>query len=582
MPADYSLGVALTQRMPARLRAAMPDLVVVIAMWLLLLWGVGAQWWTGLNAPDSQFSASLVIFGDRVNERAIDPSYYWTRLGYLGPVRALTEVFGIWAGFAIWRALLLLIVLTAVYWVARQLSARPLAAALALFVGLNTMVLGYLGNPYATGTAMAASLALLAIAVAQLRRSPGRRMGLVLGAGAGGLLAWLVMLNPYNALLAGCTWLGIRLVGILASRTRVRGLLEELAAIAAGFAVVFLGFIAWGMLLFPGRNWIETYRSWNARLDYASFISDTTIWTRDSAALVVLLGLLVSLVAIVFVRNRWSAAAVVCSAVTIGFTLLYMQLIPGPWIEAPHYAAMCWPGALLSIVLALGALVGQRPPHLLAWVALPFLVIAMVWAGHSAALLSMRQGLLLVLACLVLVVALALVRSLSRSALVWLLAMLVIAMLGVSAQWLQNGRGNLGIYSQYPMNAAFVDYQAEQLMRSNVAAEEFVLAHTTDEDRIATWTDPSRLTATVAAMQLWGIYNNAPGEGALTLADQKALRELNPTVLALYAPDREQIDAYFRSIPAWYAPTPLECTAVPYLGIGSPDAHVCLTRVTVQ
>ncbi|MDO9485246.1 MAG: hypothetical protein Q7K25_04200, partial [Actinomycetota bacterium] len=62
----------------------------------------------------------------------------------------------------------------------------------------------------------------------------------------------------------------------------------------------------------------------------------------------------------------------------------------------------------------------------------------------------------------------------------------------------------------------------------------------------------------------------------------RALRDLNPTVIAMYAPTRAQIDRYYASVPAWFGPTPLECTSVPYLGIGSPDAHLCLTRITVQ
>lgn len=558
------------------------DLLLVLAIWLLILFGVGAQWWTGMNAPDSQFSASLAIFGNEVNERALDSSYYWTRLGYLGPVHWLIENFGIWTGFAVWRALILLLVVGAVYWTVRQFADRAPAAALTVFVGLNTMVLAYLGNPYATGTAMAASFVLFALGIWHFNRHP-RTLHRLLAAGlTGGVLAWLLMLNPYNALLAGMTWLGIRGVGIWLTRPRARLLLTELLAIGTGFAIVFLGFLLWAWVLFPDLNWFQTYRSWNARLDYASFISDPNIWTRDLAALVVLLAFLISCVAVIFARNRWSTAAFVVSSITIAFTLLYMQVIPGPWIEAPHYAAMCWPGSLLAMALAVGALTHARQAPVLFWLAVPVLIVAMVWAGHSSALMSMRQGLLLVLACVVVMLLTASLVHSSNHFLMWSLVAITIMVIGVSAQWLQNGRGNLGIYSQYPMNSAFVDYQAEELMRSNVAAEEFLLARTSADDRIATWTDPTRLTATVAAMQLWGAYNNAPGEASMTLADHRALRDLNPTVIAMYAPTRAQIDRYYASVPAWFGPTPLECTSVPYLGIGSPDAHLCLTRITVQ
>ena len=209
------VNVSLAQRTRGPIGQRAADVLLALAIWLGVLWGVGAQWWTGMNAPDSQFSASLAIFGNQVNERALDPSYYWTRLGYLGPVHWLVESFGIWNGFAIWRAFILLLIVSCVYWTARQFAGHAIASMLTLLVALNSMVLGYLGNPYATGTAMAAAVLLFALAIALFRQtaaSPDRRLWL-LSLGTGAALAWLLMLNPYNALLAGVTWLGIRAVG---------------------------------------------------------------------------------------------------------------------------------------------------------------------------------------------------------------------------------------------------------------------------------------------------------------------------------------------------------------------------------
>ena len=87
------------------------EITLVLGIWAIVMWGVGAKWWTGFNSPDSQFSATLAIFGHTVNDRALDASYYWTRLGYLTPVRGLIEIFGTFAGFAIWRGLMLLLTL---------------------------------------------------------------------------------------------------------------------------------------------------------------------------------------------------------------------------------------------------------------------------------------------------------------------------------------------------------------------------------------------------------------------------------------------------------------------------------------
>ena len=561
-------------------RGPLADLGLVLGIWAIVMWGVGAKWWTGFNSPDSQFSATLAIFGSSVSERAIDGSYYWTRLGYLAPVHGLTKTFGAIAGLEIWRGLLVLLVIGATYWMARRLTCRALSVALSFFVALNTMVLSYLGNTYATGSAMAATFVLIALGASRLRPTPGRGYALMQPVLVGFVLGWLVMLNPYNAMLAGFLWLGIRILAWWVDRVALLALIRELLWILLGFAIAFIGFLLLGREIFPGLDWFGTYRSWNARLDYASFISDPNIWTRDVAFLVLLLSVLTALFALVFVRNRWTVTALVLALVNIGFTLGYMKLIPGPWLEAPHYAAMCWPGALAAIVLALAALFGHRPVALIGWLFITILIAFMVWSGHSDRIFDMSTGVSIVLLSSAVVFVCIMLIGTRGSLVGWLAVMLALIVLGLASQFLQNGRGNLGIYGQYPANAAYVEYNIDDLTRSNIAAEEFVLAHTSPTDRIATWTDPDRLTTTIAAMQLWGKYNNVAEGAVLTVDGANELQQLlRPTALAMFAPSQAQIDAFFGSIPAAFAPTPLECTTVAYLGIGSPTASVCVTHL---
>ena len=562
---------------PLRTKAA--DLAIVLCIWAIVMWGVGAKWWTGFNSPDSQFSATLAIFGHTVNDRAIDASYYWTRLGYLSPVRGLIEVFGTFAGFAIWRGLLLLLIIASTYWIARRLTGRALSVALTFFVALNSMVLSYLGNTYATGSAMAASFVLFALGTSRLRPTPGRGYPLAQPLLVGLVVGWLIMLNPYNALLSGFIWVGIRVVAWWVDRISLLALLREFLLIALGFMVSISGFLLLGRQMFPGLNWLETYRSWNSRLDYATFISDANIWTRDVAFLVLLLAVLTSAFALALVRNRWTFTALAIALMNIAFTFVYMKLVPGPWIEAPHYAAMCWPGALTAIVISIATIYGHRSVLLVGWLFIVVLIGFMVWSGHSDRIFPMSTGLSIVLLCSAVVFVTLLLCATRGSLVGWLAVMLALIVLGLASQFLQNGRGNLGIYGQYPMNAAYFDYHIEDLMKSNVAAQEFVLAHTTPADRIATWSDPDRLTSTIAAMQLWGMYNNVPEGARLSPDAVEELRALRPTALALYAPQRSQIDTFYTSIPATLAPNPLKCTLVPYLGIGSPTACVCVTHL---
>ena len=127
-----------------RTRLVDPAIVAAITVFTALV----SQRWSGLDTPDSSFYASLGVFGDEVTDRAYDNSYYWTRLGYIVPVRLLTGAVGTWPGFAVvphpparrHRGRHLLVM--------RRYTCRPSAAFVALVTSLSTVVLGYLGNPY--------------------------------------------------------------------------------------------------------------------------------------------------------------------------------------------------------------------------------------------------------------------------------------------------------------------------------------------------------------------------------------------------------------------------------------------------
>lgn len=537
--------------------------------------------WTGMNSPDSEFSASLVAFGDEVTTRAIDPAYYTTRLGYLIPMRALTASLGLWNAFEVWRVVLLLLLVGCTFWVVRRRSGSLLATGCALVVAMNTMILGYLGNPYATGTAIAGLFALIATGIATMRSRPRHRW--LPAALAGGIVGWLVMINPYAALLGVCIWLAVRtLVLITCADRRWQALGADAMAAAAAFAVVMLGFLVAGSGAFPGDSWLQTYLAWNARLDYASFISDPFIWTHDVALLVMVLAVVLSGVSVLLTRSTWSVAALVIAVTNIVFALAYITLIPGPWLEAPHYSAMLWPAALVAISMSFAAVVADRPDALLGWLLLIPLAWLLWWSGQRGDQLTAAQAIAIVgvTAALCAVVMLVTFRaSGSGGSAIWMLVILGLCVTAIGMQWLQNGRGWLGIYGQYPMNAAFVSYDAEQLMRSKIAAEEFVLENSSRDDRIGIWTDPDRLTAAIAAMQLWGIYNNVSANPVLDRSEVRELEQIKPTVIAMYSPTKASIDAFAASLPPWSRPSPLQCTAVPYLGIGSDTATICLTHL---
>jgi hypothetical protein len=553
-----------------------------------------SQPWTGFNSPDSEFYASFALYGADIADRAVEPAYYWTRLGYIAPVRALVSILGPWWGFGLWRALLIIMIVAAVMIVARKTGrSLVLATGLALFVGLNTVVLAYVGNTYLSGTIIAVTFLLLSLGVSYLSVSGARETELdgrprwTIAAGSGLLLGWLLMLNPYALTLGLGMWLSIRFLVVWAVPTRrwQRLGIDALAGLTGtlvGFGVFWLA----GLVIFPGRDWWGTYLEWNTRLDYTDFIGDATTWQRDTALIVVVLAIVASLVATVgHRRNWWAWAALVISVTNVLVTVVLMAVMPGPWLEAPHYVALLWPGALLSLALVF---ISLSPGHSEGRASYPWVYAAgiaitvplIMWAGRFDGVLPL--GVAWAIAG-ILVLALGLVAWLVRGRWNAVVAGALVVVMGavfVSAQVWQNGRGLLGIYSQYPFRSAFVDFQFDDQFASRMDIQKWLLARTTRDDSIAIWADPAGLGREVAAMQMWGDYNLSTQEAQLSRETTTRLEQMRPTAVAMYAPDREQIEGFYASLPPWSLPSDLECTAAPYLGVGSGEIVACLTRLT--
>ena len=550
--------------------------------------------WTGFNSPDSEFYASLALFGSEVTDRAIEPAYTWTRLGYIVPVRALVTVFGPWVGFEIWRVMLLLLIVGSTYALVHTAGrSRWLGVVLATYVGLNTVVLAFVGNTYLTGTIIAATFALLALAVSLLGHAAGSGHAALGGprwttAFVSGLIAgWLIMLNPYAFILGVGLWVSVRLVVLVRLRIeRWKRLWVDAVAALAGTAVAFAAFLASGALVFPGRSWWDTYLEWNSRLDYTVFIGDATTWQRDTALIVVVVALVAALVAtIAQPRHRWAWAALAVSAANIVLTVALMVVFTGPWLESPAYVAKLWPGSLLALVLVFtsmspGTHEGKPLWNRVTIGAAVVVVPLLLWSGRFDGVLAYGTGWLIGLAALTLIVTTALL--VRRSWNLWIAVLLTVAMGAtfIGAQILQNGRGLLGIYGQYPFRSAFVDFSYGDQMASKIAIQEWLLDRTDRSDSIAVWTDADRLTADVAAMQLWGGFNLVTLDAMLSRSDTERLEDLRPSVVAMYAPDRSQIEPFYGSLPPWSLPSDLECTSVPYLGVGTGEAVACITRLT--
>ena len=70
-----------------------------------------------------------------------------------------------------------------------------------------------------------------------------------------------------------------------------------------------------------------------------------------------------------------------------------------------------------------------------------------------------------------------------------------------------------------------------------VKSNELITLWSMFDDVVSYEEDPSGTTAGIAAMQLWGWYNNVGSGATMSEAEAAELVRLRPTALAMYAPD---------------------------------------------
>jgi len=544
------------------------DLASVAAIWLLL--ALTVQRWAGLDTPDSSFYASLGIYGSEVSDRAYDNSYFWTRLGDIAPIHALTGVFGVWHGLALWHWLLLAIFVAGAYVAVRRFTSTPTAALLTAAISLSTVPLSYLANPYVTGAVLAGTSALIATAMFDSRKAA------VL---AGVIMGWLVMVNPPGVLLAGVVWLVVRI-----QRRAIR--LRDLALTAVATVITFVAFLGIGRLMFPELNWFAAYLDAQG-IRLSDFASKEPIWLSDISMLVPL-AILAFTFAVWFMRRRTPAAQLgfAISASSVAFMLVFSPLMGGIALEAPLYQAMLWPPALIALALSVASVATQEDrAEPVRWsisaIVLGAIVIAAVFiVGHWPGSIGLHKGQLLAVVAVAAAIA---VIALSPARLTLHAAILALGILLIGGQILQNSRASLGLYYLSPYNWAFNDNPIADKLHSAVAAQDWLLASTSRDDTVLTWVNGDwvngdRELYVAAGMQLWG-PNRIGLFAELSDDDKSRLDSIRPDVIAMYGPSTDGITLFMQGIPQAAHPSPPQCQMYSWPTQGIDSFALCLTRL---
>lgn len=573
------------------------DAGTLLGIWVFVSFLSTAQRWTWLNTPDAEFYASLGLFGSEVTDRTVSPAYYWTRLGAIAPVRALTEVLGSWSGYHAYWLLLLAILVTALFVTVRRFTTRTVAAFVTLVVALNTVVLTFVGSPYVTGTAITAMSVVIAGTVWQLprRRSPdgstGERSRIWAPLVTGLAFGWLAMTNPNGLFMTAAMWLvGTVIATIHLAGRRLRHVLATTALVIVGAAASFLLLLLASHLIFPGLDWVQTTLYWSQALDLSGYVGDPWAFLRDVSMIVPLCGMIGVLIALAFrLRDPIMQVAASLSPVAFGVTLLIVIARPNGTLEVGHYQSMQWPPVLWGIALTVAAFVGQRTTS--RWILLPaaLSVVLTIVAGHWAGTMTVSTGWVIALALMAAFLASLLwlaradadARSAGRAVIV---VVCCTGLLMAGFQLLQNARRPTGVMAEGVYSSAYNASDAFARLSSARDAEAWLIANTTRDDTVMVWVDADwanqeQTLLSMAAFQIWGINQVTPertmegvGVGNATAA--------RPTVLAMYGKSKDAIIQFWSSIPREIPHTDPVCSDYPWPDPAVPRAYLCLTRLT--
>ena len=533
-----------------------------------------AQQWSGLDTPDSEFYASLAIFANDVTDRAPLDSYYWTRLGLIAPLHYLIQIFGIWEGFAIYKAFLTLMITTSIYATARAYSGFWRSTWLTAATASSSVIVAYLGNPYITGSIMGGTAALIALGV---------RVGPVTAAASGVVLGWMAMTYPGGALLGGTIWLALLFYSWRARGARFAATVRLIAYACLTTVLTLAMFLAIGRALFPGLDWLQTYLDASG-FDYSVYSSGEWIWLTDVSLLVPAAVLVIAALSVRRSGLKTPAdQALIVSASSIGFVLAFAPFFGAHFLEAPPSQAMLWPPAMLAVALVAASRMPDAPGADMRMVAAGAVCLALVIA---AGLIDPNIPFLLGS-----VIAVALIATVIMTPQRTMSTILATSVLLVGAQLLQNSREARGQFLLDPYRWAYAPNPNEAKLRASVNAQQWLIDQTDEDDRILVWVDGpwvegDRELYSVAAMQLWG-------ENRITLEPMfgddysiDQVERLQPTVIAMYGKTMSAVETFWRSLPDELLATPPVCYdfAWPIDPVSvhpTNTGHLCLTRVSV-
>lgn len=550
----------------------------------LILWAAGAEWWSPPYTPDSEFYYSLGIFGSDITDRALQPAYYWTRLGWILPVHLLVDVFGVSIGFAVWHWILTTLAVAPTFLLVRRVAGALAAGAASLLMASSTVFIVTTGNTYVISLLL--PLMVLVSATSALLAMEDRRWRrVVVASTCGAAIGWIAMTNTIAAAYGALIVLVAAAVGI-GVRRRWRDLRDWLLsafALILTLAGTLLVFLGWGRLVFPDLDWWGTVLYWSRILDSSLYRDNSFAWVNQSVILLSLPVVIGAGVAVLAWRPaqltagaRMAVTALTASAAAALALALFQEFqLNSAVLQIPTYYPILW-GPLLPLAAVLfGVVLGSTFRRGLAagvaTTAVLFFVSILVGRVESPIRHIVGWGLAL---CIAGIAAWVLAERASRRV-GGASAVIAVGALAIPVALLQlfpNSGPSPGLYT-----AAFNPTPSTALYSLDAEIASWVLRETTPEDTLMVWAYPGQANLSGAAMNLWGPNAVGPLQETLTTGDAEVLRANNVTALAMYAPTRLAIDASLAGLGDAVESTVTGCRVA---RDRFHEVHVCVIRLT--
>jgi hypothetical protein len=489
----------------------------------------GSEVWTYRNTPDSEFYLSLGSFGSEVTDRAPTPAYYWTRLTMLLPLRALNHFVNPISAFEIYRFFLLIIIVTAVYLLLKNLNnSNIVSGAGSLFVALNSTILYSVGDTYVTGTVISYSTLFLYL-LSSCMIAPKKHFGRYICIGV--VLTLLLFANPVSFVLGFLALLFSFLYLVNQMKSEILNVIGRMSLVILGAIGTYQLMIFGGALTFPKLNWFTTVKFYATTLkatDYASL--NVGLWLPTRYSLLVIPIVISTLIFSVFQKQlrHYSKVALLVLVPTLCY-FCYSTFVEGSSIlEANIYTSFLWPYLLIALLLVIPkTLVIANTFYGIVFVAL--IVVFSVFLGSRSWPLSSLVALLI---CGTGVICGFFVTSFN-STLKLIPKFVLVTVLFSVFPILQNGEPfSKGLHLRRPPASAYNQTDTEMLAKRSIEIEQWVLNNTSESDKLFVWVNSSD-GIYPAAMQLWG--PNSLGQGlVLSQWELSSLSVVKPNKIVVY------------------------------------------------